>query len=545
MRGSDRLDQLLRAASVLLVVLLFGGTALTKWFMAAFEGDPIGWGDALFFVLQTFTTVGYGELPPFESLPMQALAIVLMVAGVSLVFLVGATLAAHWIEESIAPKPARTTDLRDHIVVTDYNPLVQDLVASFQDEHIPFVVLEGDQERAVELQGEGIPVVLGDPQDVDTLDRAGLDRARGLLASGDDAENIGAILAARNFDEVPVVSRVERLEKARFPALAGADAVVSPEVAMGRALVDWTLAVPTPADWPPPIRVEPGAEAIAELNPSVFHITEGSPLSDATVGDVGESTEALIVGLWRGEQLTFNPDPDTPVLGTAIVALGTEEDIEDLAQLASREGGHDEVVIAGYGNVGAEARDRLVEAGAHVTVIDLEEKDVPDQVVGDATDLEVLREAGVDTADNLILALSDDATALQVALEARVLNPHLHISARATTGRDLRKFRWAGVAHPLSMATVSARMLIQALVREGAADAPFDPLAARRPAGSLAGDVLRAGDVRGRTGCLVLGLVDDDTVRPAHGSEPVHEGTDLLLLGTDEQLARFEEIYLG
>lgn len=545
MRGSDRLDRLLKAALVLLAATFVGGVVLTKLFMEVFEGRPIGWADAVFFVVQTFTTVGYGELPPFRSLPMMVLAVVLMVVGVGLVFLLGATLVAHWIENSIAPRAALSTDLRDHVVVTDYNPLVQDLVATFQEEHVPFVVLEEDEERAVDLQEEGLPVVAGDPQDVDTYRRANLDQARGLLASGEDAENIGAILAARNFEEIPIVSRVEHVEKARFPKLAGADTVVSPEVAMGRALVDWTLAVPTPADWPPPIRVEHGAEAIEDLNPSVFHITEGSPLSDATVADIGAHTDALIVGLWQGEQLTFNPDPDTPVLGTAIVALGSEEDIRDLAQTASEGEGRGRVVIAGYGNVGAVARERLQEAGADVTVVDLEDEDVPGQVVGDATDLEVLREAGVDEAGNLVLTLGDDSTALQVALEARVLNPELQVSARATTDRDVDKFSWAGVGHPLSMATVSARMLMQGLVQEGAIDPPFEPRAARRPAGTLAGDVLREGDVRGRTGCLVVGLVDDGEVRPAHGSEPVHEDTDLLLLGRDAQLERFEETYLS
>lgn len=545
MRRSGRFGQLLRVASVLLALLLVGGTVLTWWLVNLYEpAGPISLVDALFFVVQTLTTVGYGELPPFRSLPMQVLAILLMVVGVSLVFLVGATLVALWIENSIAPKPARSTSLRDHVVVTDYNPLVQDLVSTFRDEHVPYVVLEEDEERAVDLQGEGLSVVTGDPQDVDTYERANLDEARGLLASGEDAENIGAILAARNFEKLPIVSRVEQAEKARFPKLAGADAVVSPEVAMGQALVDWTLAIPTPADWPPPIRVEHGAEAIGELNPSVFHITEGSPLSDATVADVGAHTDALIVGLWRGEQLTFNPDPETPVIGTAIVALGTEEDIRDLAQTASEGEGQGRVVVAGYGNVGSVVRDRLQGAGVEVTVVDDADHDVPGQVVGDPTDLEVLRKAGVDEVGNLVLVLDDDTTALQVALEARVLNPDVQISARATSDRDVDKFRWTDVGHALSMSTVSARMLMQGLVQEGAIDPPFEPRAARRPAGSLAGGPLREGDVRGRTGCLAVGLVDDGEVRPAHGSEPVREGTELLLLGTEEQLARFEEIYL-
>lgn len=546
MKKRDRLQRMLRLAVAALVTLVVVGTPVTRYVMTVHEGRSMSWAQALVFVLETITTVGYGGYSPFETIWMNLLSSFLIVVGFILVFFIVATLVARWVEERVSPRPSRETDLEDHLVLSDFNEMVEEFADALDVIGVPYLVVVEDEAEALRLEEEDErEVVMGEADDPDALLRANVVEARGVVACGPDPENLSVTLAARSLGDLPVVALVERRANMRYQELAGADSVISPKQAMGRALVDWTLAIPTPADWPPPIRVEEGANVLEGLNPSIFYITEGSPLSEMTVSEIGDLTEALVVGMWRGDQLSLNPDPEEAIRGAAIIAVGSEEDVEELAELASEGGRIDDVVITGYGDVGAEAYERLRNAGVEPVVVDLEEKDLPNQVVGDATVADTLERAGVGAADSIILTMDDDNSNMQAALEAHFLNPGIPVSAGVRRGRAMPKFQWAGVDHALSLPTVSARMLMQALVRLKLVEPPFADVATRRPVGELAGEELRAGEIRSRTGCLVIAVVrgDGEEVTPAHGGEVLREGDELVLIGRDPDLERFDDLF--
>jgi voltage-gated potassium channel len=64
--------------------------------------------------------------------------------------------------------------------------------------------------------------------------------------------------------------------------------------------------------------------------------------------------------------------------------------------------------------------------------------------MGDATDDEVLRAAGIRTARTLVAALDNDAGSVYVVLTARTLNPALFVIARSRTDDAEPKFARAG-----------------------------------------------------------------------------------------------------
>jgi voltage-gated potassium channel len=65
-------------------------------------------------------------------------------------------------------------------------------------------------------------------------------------------------------------------------------------------------------------------------------------------------------------------------------------------------------------------------------------------IVGDATDEDALRAAGIDRATSLIAALGDSSANLALVLTARSLREDLRIVARIADDRDARKFIRAG-----------------------------------------------------------------------------------------------------
>jgi len=104
-------------------------------------------------------------------------------------------------------------------------------------------------------------------------------------------------------------------------------------------------------------------------------------------------------------------------------------------------------IICGWGQVGHAVADFCVRNQTNVVIIDRDPADTTSEyplIVGDATDDDVLRAAGVDRAGVLILALDHDADNLFVCLSARAMSKTLFIVARTTDQGNEPKFFQAG-----------------------------------------------------------------------------------------------------
>jgi monovalent cation:H+ antiporter-2, CPA2 family len=101
------------------------------------------------------------------------------------------------------------------------------------------------------------------------------------------------------------------------------------------------------------------------------------------------------------------------------------------------------VIIVGYGPVGRTVQRRVVEYGLESIVIDLNVDTVlalqaerRHALYGDATRLEILREAGVEKAEYLVVSLPMAAASLAVLTAARELNPRIKTLVRARYQAD-------------------------------------------------------------------------------------------------------------
>ena len=108
-------------------------------------------------------------------------------------------------------------------------------------------------------------------------------------------------------------------------------------------------------------------------------------------------------------------------------------------------------VLIGYGPTGRTVARMLKENGIEPTVIEINIETVrelrehgADAVYGDATRPETLVEAGIATADNLILTSAGMANSEEVIRAAREANPKVRVLARASYLRDLPGLKRAG-----------------------------------------------------------------------------------------------------
>jgi CPA2 family monovalent cation:H+ antiporter-2 len=108
-------------------------------------------------------------------------------------------------------------------------------------------------------------------------------------------------------------------------------------------------------------------------------------------------------------------------------------------------------VLIGFGPTGRTVARLLKDAGVESTVIELNidtvrevRKSGIDAVYGDATRPETLIEAGIQSADNLILTSAGMANSPEVIRAAREVNPAIRVLARGSYLRDLPELRSAG-----------------------------------------------------------------------------------------------------
>jgi Trk K+ transport system NAD-binding subunit len=228
-----------------------------------------------------------------------------------------------------------------------------------------------------------------------------------------------------------------------------------------------------------------------------------------------------------------------------LLATGREDQLERLRELTlseRRSPGRGQTIVAGYGEVGKRAAEALSASDIPHTTMDVEEQPGVD-VVGDVTDPDDLRRAGIDDATTLLLALPEDTVTEVATLVARDANPDVEVVARAEVTENVSKIYRAGADYVLSLATVSGRILASTILDETVMSPDTQVEVVRREAPGLAGRTLGEADVRAKTGCTVVGVERDGIVRTDIGPDfRVQGGDELVVAGTDEGVNRFSEL---
>jgi Trk K+ transport system NAD-binding subunit len=314
--------------------------------------------------------------------------------------------------------------------------------------------------------------------------------------------------------------------------------VFSPRRLVGESLADKvTTAVST--ELGDVIEIDPEFE-IAELP-----VQPGSDLAGATIADsaIGEQTGANVIGAWLRGEFVSPPGPDTRLdEHSLLLVAGRESQLErlkEMTMLETRPRRRGRVIVAGLGEVGSTVREVVETDGLDTVAVDIE--DGPDiDVVGDVTDEETLREAGIDGASAVILALPDDTQTIFATLVIRELAPDVEVLARAKETASVRKLYRAGADYVLALAVVSGRMLASTILDEEVMgfDKQIEVVKTRCP--RLARRTLRDADVRARTGCTVVAVERDGTTITDVGPDfEVRASDELVVVGTDADINRF------
>jgi Trk K+ transport system NAD-binding subunit len=529
----------------LLVGVSIAYTVLFKQGMAVLEQRPLSYVESFHFVIETFTTTGYGEYAPWESPLMLLLVDLMQLTGVFLIFLTLPLFVVPWMEERLEVEPPSSVQLDDHVVICGFGPRGETLSDELEAQSVEHVVLERDWDTAQSLHESGRVAVHGNPESTSALERVAVQDARAVVLDESDERNATIALSVRELDEdVLTVSFVEDPSQADYIRYAGADTVLSPHQILGASLADKVRSGVT-SKLGETVQIGEDFE-IVEM--PIQHDSELDGVSlDAS--NIRERTGVNVIGAWFSGEFLGAPDPERTLDShTILLVAGRRSNLEELKEITlaeERSRRTDRVVLAGYGEVGSTIRSALDQDDIDTTVVDREEQPGVD-VVGDVTEEGTLAAADIEETNTLILALGDDTTTVFATLVAREANESLEIICRANEAESAGKLYAAGADYVLALSTVAGRMLAQTILGEDVMALGKQIDIVRTEAPAFEGQTLAEADVRARTGCTVIAVErEGDVLSDPEPEFRIQAGDSLVVAGTDKDIAQFNELAGG
>jgi len=328
----ERLETRRIAITVVAVAVVFGGG--TYGFHHILHEQ---WHAAFYRTAVTATLTGLDTAP--SGLGAELLTIGLALAGVA-IFGYLAAQVFEGIAREVAPEARKEKrrlkmidEIRDHFIICGYGRVGRRAAEEFAASGQPFVVLDFGAEALAHARDRDVLFLEGRGSEDHDLVRAGIDRAKGVLASADsDAENLYITLSARTRGpELTIVARASDSEAERKIRLAGADRVVQPYSAAGVEMAKLALK-PQVAAFLDLVSTHAGPD----LHFEELEVPPG-PSAGRTIRElrVSSTTGALIVAL-RKLDGTFDttPKPDERIeAGDVLIAIGTASELLALEEL--------------------------------------------------------------------------------------------------------------------------------------------------------------------------------------------------------------------
>jgi voltage-gated potassium channel len=302
----------------------------------AYMGAGWSFDDAVYMVLLTVYTVGYGEVRPIATPYLHAVTIATMVFGCTGMILVTSVLVqaltASQIQQLLGSNRVKSDidKLKGHVIVCGFGRIGVMLTKDLAAGGVAFVILERGDKRFAEARALGYLAIQGDATDETVLVAAGVERARTLATVlPDDAANVFITLSARGLNpDLQVIARGEAPSTQSKLVQAGADKVVLPTHIGAERIAEMIL-------FPETARFIRGSERMQDfekvlsdlgLEIEVVVVREGSAAVGTTVVDLEQRGKGAFfvvqVNRLGGETVTRPPGGVLVTVGDSLVVVG-------------------------------------------------------------------------------------------------------------------------------------------------------------------------------------------------------------------------------
>ncbi len=323
----------------LLVVMAFAVVA----YVAA------GWrfGDALYMVIITVYTVGYGETMPVDTPMLRAITMTLIVLGCTgMIYLTGALVQFITLDRLNAifgtnRMNTQIERLSNHVIICGFGRLGAMLAQELAAADVPLVILEQTESSVALARDLGYLCIQADATDEEALRAAGVTRARTLATVlSNDAANVFITLSARSINpDLEIIARGELPSTESKLLQAGANTVVLPAHIGAERIAELILYRKTAA-------LIRGSEQMKEFERNLLSLgldidivvaAPGSPAVGMTVEMIERQTQGgfLVIQVNRKDGETIaRPDKNVVIqAGDGVFVLGRGGGAQTLSEL--------------------------------------------------------------------------------------------------------------------------------------------------------------------------------------------------------------------
>lgn len=329
--GSDDVRRELLGANLMLLALMATGAVGYR----VIEGWS--WLEGFYMTFITLTTIGFGEVRDMSDLG-RVFTIFLGLGGIGTVAFIATRSAQILINSSKLRKRQQEKMIertRDHYILCGYGRIGSRIATDLKMRGVPFVVIENAPNKLEQIVADEHLYIEGDAETEETLERAGIARAKGLILTLPlDSANVFVTLVARELSQdIFILARTDKHQNKRKLLRAGANTVVSPyEIG---------------ADRMAQVILQPNVDKFMErirhteaMNLEEIMIEEGSSLDGTTLAksQFRQKFDAIVVAIidCETDTMAFNPKDDAELTpGDSLVVLGSREMVQRLRDEAS------------------------------------------------------------------------------------------------------------------------------------------------------------------------------------------------------------------
>ena len=305
-----------------------------------------GWSffDSFYMTLMTITTVGYGEVHPLSTAG-RVVASAVMLAGVigvfiSIGFLVDLIIKLELADYFGRRRRERMLDkLNNHYIVCGAGRVGRSVVRELRRSAVPILLIDSSPERAQWGITEGIPTLVADATEDETLRRAHVESAKGLVAAiSSDAENVYVTLSARGLNPDLIISARATDEQAEKKLRrAGATTVFTPYTFIGHRLAQSMLR-PHVLNFLDVASAFIGGSDL-DIETEQVLIEAGSPFCSQTLEEarIRQTYGVIILAIRKASgAMVFSPAGDLRIeKGDVLIAIGERSQLSRIASDAN------------------------------------------------------------------------------------------------------------------------------------------------------------------------------------------------------------------
>ena len=326
----------LKISVLVLLMLVTGGTA---GFMTIEDWRFL---DALYMTVITLGTVGFKEVHDLSD-GGKMFTMGLILVGVSVLGYIVGSLAQIMFEGQFQRIMGRKkvekqiNALKDHYIICGFGRIGSLICKEFKANELPFVIVEKSVDSVEKLDEEGYLHMKGDATLDETLLKAGIKRAKGLISVvTSDTENVYITLTARGLNpDLYILARSGEEGSDLKLKRAGASKVVSPYIIGGSRMAQSILR-PNVVDF---IEIATGSEHL-DLQMEEISIPSHSAFAGETLVSSGfrKETGVIIIGIKKAHgKMIFNPHSQAKIDGgDTLIVLGEPQSIAKLEDLVER-----------------------------------------------------------------------------------------------------------------------------------------------------------------------------------------------------------------